>query len=115
MQGQNEIALVSSEQPLGSCSLIPGSQQPDGIETFVQRHPGQISHIDMFSDFRSETRYKTSDTPASLQRHDSPKNGVPRLYREYSEFGGGEREPCLQHVDGATYTDHGEHAQYLRA
>jgi hypothetical protein len=40
---------------------------------------------------------------------------VPRPYREYSEFGGGEREPCLQHVYGATHTDHGEQAQYLRA
>jgi hypothetical protein len=38
----------------------------------------------------------------------------PILYRDL-EFGGGERKPCLQHVYGATHTDHGQHTQYLRA
>ena len=36
-------------------------------------------------------------------------------YPVLSEFGGGEREPCLHHVYGATHRDHGKHAQCFRA
>lgn len=56
MQGQNETAVVSSEQPLRSCNLIPGPQQPDCRKAFVHGHPGQIIHTSMFSGFAQRTK-----------------------------------------------------------
>jgi hypothetical protein len=64
MQGQNETAVVSSEQPIRSRNLIPGSQQPDRIETGVNHHPAQFIHVNhIFMVLRSLTMYGTSEVP----------------------------------------------------
>jgi len=95
-------AEESSSLPFVIPSAAEGSAVPRTI-------PGNV--------FSTERTRISCHAPLA-KRHKVPQEirgtGVG-LAVKYSEFGGGEREPCLQHINGATHSDHREHAQYLRA